>query len=467
MSENITRRDFLTHASALAASLALGTSTAQAARSRRSNSGRSCIVIGAGLSGLAAAYRLQRAGWSVTVLEARERVGGRVLSHRMGVPNSENLVCELGAEWIGDEHERMRALCRSFGIGLQRHRFERERLLSNGKLGAPGKLESRFTPQGRAAWNSLRKKFQSYNLEQQKWMDKFDWWTWLRNIGMPEADIRLRDLSDSTDFGESIRDLSAFVGANEYLSSEASPTDWIDWKIVGGNARLPQELARRVGPKNIRLSTPIDAITQQGGRVFVRSGASTWQADAVICTVASRVLSQIHFDPPLPASQLNAASQLQYGRIAKTCVLFEERFWKDDNFSAVSDTSSHFLFHSTQKQRGRAGILTSYATGDKADVLAAQSLERRMKIVAGEMSPIDARAPELARQSASMPWQRDKWTHGAYAIYKPGQWFSLRPILSRPHGKVLFAGEHIAEWQGFMEGAVETGEAAADALLGK
>ena len=63
-------------------------------------------------------------------------------------------------------------------------------------------------------------------------------------------------------------------------------------------------------------------------------------------------------------------------------------------------------------------------------------------------------------------WQRDQFTDGVYALYKPGQWFGIRPILARPHGKVLFAGEHIADWQGFMEGAVETGEAAAQSLIG-
>ena len=66
---------------------------------------------------------------------------------------------------------------------------------------------------------------------------------------------------------------------------------------------------------------------------------------------------------------------------------------------------------------------------------------------------------------ASYAWQRDPFTDGAYALYRPGQWFGLRPILQRPHGKVLFAGEHLADWQGFMEGAIETGEAAAQHLI--
>ena len=76
----------------------------------------------------------------------------------------------------------------------------------------------------------------------------------------------------------------------------------------------------------------------------------------------------------------------------------------------------------------------------------------------------DPEAPTLARKIASYAWQRDVYTDGAYALYRPGQWFGLRPILQRAHGKVLFAGEHLADWQGFMEGAIETGEGAASAL---
>ncbi|BCM89910.1 L-amino acid dehydrogenase [Abditibacteriota bacterium] len=461
MSSNrsLTRRNFLVGASTLLALPILGAVPDICARRQRS-----CIIIGSGLSGLGAAYHLSRAGWHVTILEARDRVGGRVFSRHMG---GENLVCEMGAEWVGNEHERVRALCKSLGIGLQRHQFQNERLLQNGHVSAPGKLETRFTPQGRAAWETFTKKFHSYSLEQQKWMDRFDWWTWLRNIGMPEQDIRLRDLSDSTDFGETIRDLGAFVGANEYISTAASPTDWMDMKMIGGNARLPQELAHRIGREHIHLNTPVHEIKQGRGLVSVRSGEKVWKADAVICTAPTRSLTQIHFDPPLPSAQFNAANQLQYGRIVKTAVLYDERFWKQDDFSLVTDTSSHYIFHATQNQKGKQGILTSYATGDKADVLASQDETRRMKIVAQELAPVDERTPQLARAVTSIPWQRDRWTQGAYAIYKPGQWFTLRPILSRPHGKVLFAGEHLADWQGFMEGAAETGEAAANALLGK
>ena len=88
-----------------------------------------------------------------------------------------------------------------------------------------------------------------------------------------------------------------------------------------------------------------------------------------------------------------------------------------------------------------------------------------MRIIANDLTDLNPKAPALARGIASYAWQRDAYTDGAYALYRPGQWFGIRPILQRPYGKVLFAGEHLADWQGFMEGAIETGESAAQSLI--
>ena len=88
-----------------------------------------------------------------------------------------------------------------------------------------------------------------------------------------------------------------------------------------------------------------------------------------------------------------------------------------------------------------------------------------MRIITEDIADFDSDSPKLARGISSYAWQRDPYTDGAYALYRPGQWFGIRPILQRPHGKVLFAGEHLADWQGFMEGAIETGEAAAANII--
>lgn len=429
---------------------------------RRGN--RHCVIVGSGLAGLAAAYKLKNAGWRVTVLEGRSRVGGRVLSHRMGEDNS--LVCELGAEWVGESHERLKALCADFKIPLQKHQFE-DHLLQNGKVSRPGAWG--FSPKARTAFEKMIAAYEKMTPLQKVRLDRTDWWTHLSNIGFTRDDLILRDLGDSTDFGESIRHVSAFAALAEY--AESSPKNEMDYKMTGGNSRLVEEFVKRVGAENIRMGVKVSGISQKRGKVTVTAAPSdagemvTVVADACICTAPVASLRKIRFDPPLPAAQAEAAEKLTYARISKNSVLYDHRFWKDDDFSLISDVTSHYYFHSTQKQAGKQGILTAYAIGEKADVLASQDDRRRMNIIARDLVDLDDDAPRLARGIASAAWQRDEYTEGAYALYRPGQWFGIRPILARPHLKVLFAGEHIADWQGFMEGAIETGEAAAASLI--
>jgi monoamine oxidase len=420
----------------------------------------SCIVIGAGLSGLAAANVLKQARWNVTVLEARERLGGRVLS--FGFKENPELLCELGGEWVGDSHERMKALCHDFGITLKDHRFEAS-LMRDGVVKRPGQWN--FSPQARAAFEKFRKTYHTYGAKERLRLDQYDWWTWLEEIGFTEDDLLLRDLQDSTDFGETIRMVSAYAAAAEYF--ESSPANEMDYKMEGGNSRLVNALSASIGNDSIHTGMPVASIRQRAGRITVTAGGRTFVADACICTVPARTLDKIKFDPPLPAAQSAAADKLQYARIIKNCVLFRERFWGAEDFSLVSDVTSHYYFHSTKTQPGKQGILCSYAIGEKADVLAAQNAQRRSEIITRDLLPLSEQAPKLALNIQSVAWQRDVYTQGAYAFYRPGQWFTLRPILQQPHGKVLFAGEHLADWQGFMEGAVVTGEAAASALTGK
>ena len=130
MSNQSNRREFLKILGAGSVGIALSPKEIFA-----QNRKKSCVIIGAGFAGLAAAYKLKNAGWNVTVLEARDRIGGRVFSYSFA--RNPNLVCELGAEWVGESHERVKALCKDFSIPLQKHQFE-DYLLQNGKVSRPG-----------------------------------------------------------------------------------------------------------------------------------------------------------------------------------------------------------------------------------------------------------------------------------------------------------------------------------------
>ncbi|MEP6849031.1 MAG: NAD(P)/FAD-dependent oxidoreductase, partial [Acidobacteriota bacterium] len=412
---NSSRRDFLKIFGTVSAAAALNPHVlAQRAK-------RNVVVVGAGFAGLAAAFKLKTAGWNVTVLEARNRIGGRVFSHKFA---GTELIYELGGEWVGESHERLKGLCHDFNIPLQPHQFD-DYLLQDGKVSRPG--EWGFSPAAKQGFNKIVKAYGKLTQRQRISLDKYDWWNLLERSGFSQEDLRLRDLMDSTDFGESIREVSAFAALAEY--AESSPHNEMDYKMTGGNSRLAEELGKRIGAENIKLNSPAIEIKQSRGIVTVKTASESFRADAAICTAPVASLLKIKFDPPLPTATVEAARKLNYARITKNSVLYDERFWKAENFSMVSDTTAHYYFHSTQNQAGKQGILTSYAIGEKADVLASQSDQRRMRIITNDIADLDPRAPQLARGIVSYAWQRDEFTEGAYAIYRPGQWFGIRPIL--------------------------------------
>jgi len=440
----------------------------------------SCVVIGAGLAGLAAAYRLTRKHWKVTVVEAQERLGGRVLSHRFDRACS--LVCELGGEWIGDDHKQMKGLCEKFKLRLMKHRYAYSFWGSKPKpeFYAPGAWPLSATAE--RCFGEIRREFKggqkrrSYVRE----LDKLDWWTKLQLSGFQESDLLKRDLMDSTDFGETIRQTSAYVGAAEYFGSpgvRADKTDEMDYKIEGGNDRLVDALADAIGLDNIRTNFKVKRIRQSRGLVEVFTDEND-SADGqyCICTVPAHYLRNIRWQGGAPREQLYAAPQLEYARITKTAVLCEKRFWPNPpngGFSIFTSLASDFCFDSTYKQGGAPGILCSYAVGDKADDIASSPLHDLGKWIAGDVAMAFGKKKRRVKvldveRQAWQSVQDDPYTGGAYAFYRCGQWLTVLPALSKPHKRVYFAGEHLSEnWQGFMEGAVETGQDVADALAKK
>jgi monoamine oxidase len=247
-------------------------------------------------------------------------------------------------------------------------------------------------------------------------------------------------------------------------------------------------LAERVGLDAIHTSMEVKRIDQSDGWVTVRAEdnrtelfspprpkrktskralptrTQTFKARFCICTVPARVLNSIAFVPKLPHAQRLAARDLQYARIMKTVLLFRNRFWEKrlgKKFSCFTDGTSDFVFAASLGQPGTQGILCSYAIGDKADDLAARGPVDLRALIAADLAklfPGEDTAPIAVDKYA---WQQDKYTQGAYAFYRPGQWFPIRKVLGQNHGSVYFAGEHIADEQGFMDGAVDSGHDAA------
>jgi len=449
-----TRRTFIKQSTVAAAGLAIGLpvfGNAQTASKTK------VIIIGAGFSGLAAAYRLHQKKVDFIVLESRNRIGGRVFSHQI----DDDLVIELGGEWVGNSHERIQELCEEFKLELQNNQFDTH-LIYKGKYTPAGKWD--YSEKWNAKFEELLQNYPSLSEAEQIQLDKTDWWRYLVQQGCSGRDLDIRELLDSTDFGESIRHVSAFSALSEY--AESSPKNEMDLKIKGGNAMLAKAFAEKMGNEKILLQHTVTRIEQSDHVKVHCANGTVFEADHLICTAPTFAIGKIDWQPALPPEKTEALNALQYARINKHAMVFDSRFWKDESFDMITDELPHYFYHGTKNQRSSKGVLISYSIGDKAAVIANQSNERNAQMALQTLTPHFGKLQHLLTGQANYYWGNDEWSKGAYAMYGIGQWFGLRPVLQKPFLRTHFAGEHLADWQGFMEGAINTGEDAADAVLG-
>ncbi len=451
-----TRRDFLKTSALLAAGAMIlpGTFNINLKPKPR------VIIIGAGFAGLAAAYKLKQKDFDVTILEARNRIGGRVFSYE--IDKAEKLVIELGGEWIGDSHTRIKELCAELGLTLQNNQLDTH-LIFAGQYYPKGKWD--YSAEWKEKYSKIMADYKNFTDEDKKRLDKTDWWRFLMSKGIGERDSQIKELFDSTDFGESIRQVSAYQGVAEY--AESDERDEMDYKIKGGNGRLAEKLAEKIGSENIKLQHVVYEVTQADGGVSVLcSNGQIFSGDQLVCAIPTFAISAINWKPGLPEGFTNALNLLQYARISKHAVLFNERFWKDESFDMVTDAYGHYFYHATKNQRSDKGVLISYTIGDKADVISRQDDKFKTRMITESLKPAFGDVSSKIEKHVNYYWGMDKYSYGSYAIYNKGQWFNVMPALKQKFMNTHFAGEHLADWQGFMEGAINSGEDAAGEIIG-
>jgi monoamine oxidase len=448
-----TRRKFLRDSMVLSGGLlsgsAIGAPFYQSTKPR-------VIIIGAGFAGLSAALALHKRKIPFVILEARNRIGGRVFSFE--ADPAEKLVIELGAEWVGASHERMITLCDEFKLTLENNQFE-SHLVFGGKY--YGKNEWDYSPEWKQTWNKLMERYAKLTDAQKVDIDRYDWWRFLVNNGCTGRDLELRELLDSTDFGESIRHVSAYGALAEY--AESSEKNEMDFKIKGGNTELAKSMASKIGAENILINHKVTTIRQDKEVTVTCANGVVIKGARLICTAPTFAVQKIDWQPALPANMQKALKELQYARINKHPVLFNERFWKDESFDMVTDLPAHYFYHATKNQASKKGILISYTIGDKAAVVGFNAADDgwNARMIADGLRPAFGDISGKIEKQFNYYWGGDEYSMGAYAMYGAGQWFTLMPMLKKSYLHTHFAGEHLADWQGFMEGAIVTGEEAA------
>lgn len=414
------------------------------------------IIIGAGLAGLAAANKLKQRGIDYTILESQNRFGGRVFSF----PIDKDLVIELGGEWVGESHTRMRELCGEFQLDLQNNQMD-SHLIYKGEYFRAGKWS--YSEEWQRKFKKIIEDYQHFSETDKRKLDQYDWWHFLVNHGCEGRDLDFRALIDSTDFGESIRHVSAFAALAEY--AESSEKNEMDFKMAGGNGMLAKKMAEKIGLQNILLQHKVTRIVQQNDKVQVHcDNGKMLEADKIICTLPTFAIKKIQWQPELPSDKIEAINALQYARINKHAMLFGKRFWKEESFDLVTDQLPHYFYHATKNQLSEKGVLISYSIGDKAAVVANQSHAWNADEVNRTLQPHFGDTKSLLQRQENFYWGNNDYTRGAYALYGPGQWFGLMPKLKQEFLHTHFAGEHLADWQGFMEGAINTGELAAEMI---
>ena len=426
--------------------------------------GVSIVVAGAGLAGLTAALDLRERGALVTVVEARDRVGGRVWTVREGFTGGQH--AEAGGDLIDEGQDAILALAEKLDV-------KPVRILRTG-FAAVRQGEDPDRPQvvGRAggSWLKLREELKPlirrYCLVEGRdespivqAMARTSVAQWL-DRARAGSDVRAAARSLRGFFLADPEDLSLLALVDE-LASDV-PGRGKMFRIAGGNDQLATRVAAILGDR-VRLRTVCQAVTQSDGGVQVTAatagGEETIPADYAVIAVPATVVRGIRFSPDLPALQRDAFHRLKYGRATKSLLQFRRRFWRSLGRSRAygTDLPIGAIWEANEEQRGREGILTVLAGGEA-------SHETKDILKAGGPEGLAARLDWLGRRDTELiaahvvSWEDDPWALGGYAYFDPGYDPALRAWLARPHGRVVFAGEHTSlKWQGYMNGAVESG----------
>jgi monoamine oxidase len=388
------------------------------------------VVVGAGFAGLTAARRLADAGWDLTVLEARDRVGGRVWS--ISLDNGE--VVEMGGEWIASGQDAVLGLASKLGAGLIDPGIDFVSRDAVGGVAIPIEEHRRVN----RALGDLLHSVPSARLE---------------TMTAAEA---LGTLSEDTAAYDVLRSrLEGTMGAplEEVAATEIGPDygfgEHTYFRVDGGNDSLAAALAADL---DVRFGSTVHAVAQRGNRVVITTSTAELEADAVVIAVPLPVLQRLDLDPKPPTTALAALRELRMGSAAKV---------------AIATKTAPPLF-----RRQDTDIPAWYWTGLNADGSTrnavtgfAGSGTGVKTLMADPMGRLGQAIPEvdLIGAPAIIDWGADPHAGGCYSVLGPGQ----RPLLDvfqRPWGRIAIAGEH-RNGSGSMDGAIRSGADAADQVL--
>ncbi len=430
--------------------------------------GVSVLVAGAGLAGLAAARDLTRWGATVTIVEARDRVGGRVLTARDGFAEGQH--AEAGGDLIDERQQAIRELAGDLGLPLVQILRNGWGFVSETPDGKP-QIARRSVSRG---WERLARRLADvacpYLLAERRWDTPIATELARRSVAQWLDDIRadgpLRETAASLRgfFLSDPQELSLLALVDQFTGEGATLNKM--YRIKGGNDLLATRLAATLGDR-VRCGVEVLAVSQRGRRVRIavkhRRQSSQLAADYAVLALPATLLRRIPITPALPVLQHQAIARLKYGRATKTLLQFPHRFWRRRRQPRAFASALAFgaVWDGNEEQRGRAGILALLAGGSASDATADLVAKAGARGLADSIHWLGSRDIDVAAWHHCR-WEADAWARGGYAVFDSGYDPALRGWLAHPHGRLFFAGEHTSiAWQGYMNGAVESGRRAA------
>jgi monoamine oxidase len=476
---NVDRRRFLAGAVASGALLAAGcshdSSSSPATTRPRPDPGaaRRVVVVGAGLAGLTTALDLRDAGWDVVVLEARDRVGGRVFTIRDAF--SDGLHAEGGGESIDDNHHDLLRMIRRFGLRTEDRLRNREATGIVYRDGRRWSIADYVAQRG----GQVLDDYDRFDVELARIAEDVDPENPQDSPRAEELDaMSVQDFLDSLDLVPEAKFL-VDADTSSYAAAELTDISMLFWaqqwqivadvpygaeetmRIAGGNSRLPEAMAAELGA-SLRTSAPVRWISRNDDQMDVGGGGGPpVPAAHVVLATPPGTWGAIDMEPGLPDQATAVASGLALGPAAKVITRYDRAFWRTEGQSglSVADLPFGVTWDATDSyDSGGAGLLTAFITGQGAiDLSALDDVDR----IAEVHRQLDEVFPEGRRfradESATTAWVNEPLTGGGYAVYAPGQVVPYWPVLRRPIGRLWFAGEHTESLAGYMESAVRSG----------
>jgi monoamine oxidase len=447
------------------------------------------VVVGAGISGLVAARKVAAAGRSVLVLEARDRVGGRVVNHTL----ANGSVIESGGAFVGPTQDHITALAAELRVPTFKEYVDGQSTYVSktlGKLHYQGTVPPDPTILPDAAKLQIQLDQMAAEIDvaapwQHPKAVEWDSMTldqWLRDNTVNKAVINLILCWTQPGFGADCSELSLlFVlwyiacSGNEqnkgtFERNSDTENGAQDSRFVGGSGLIPTRLAKALGSQ-VALSAAVTRIAQAGGTVTVTTGRGVVRAKRVIVACPPPLVQDIEFSPALPMRRQQLLKRMDMGELMKCDAVYSTPFWRKDGLNGfgISDSGAVRAAFDNSPSDAACGVLLAFVGGATwRDYGLRSASARRTAVLEGFASMFGDQALHPT-EYVEHDWNSEPWTGGApVATMGPGTLSVLGPAIRVPHGSVHWAGtETSTYWTGYMDGAVRAGERSAKEVLAK